>query len=84
MKSQSPAPIGHPGVRLPGGALPTASMLFDAEQEKVPPEAVETLRIWASHVFLEVFSPEAYAGPDRERELALYCWERVLGKEEGS
>jgi hypothetical protein len=61
---------------------PAASMVFDAEQEKVPPEFAETLRIWASHVFLEVFNPEAYSGPDRERELALNCWERVLGKEE--
>jgi hypothetical protein len=57
---------------------PAASMLFDFAQESVAPEAVEPLRVEASLLFLEVFSPEAYAGPDRQRELARYCWERAL------
>lgn len=55
-----------------------ASMLFDAEQESVRPEAAEPLRVGASLLFLDVFSPEAYGGPDRQRELARYCWERAL------
>ena len=62
---------------------PAASMLFDAEQESVRPEAAESLRVEASLLFLEAFSPEAYAGPNRERDLARYCWERARRRAEG-
>ena len=54
------------------GRSPAASDLFDCAQQSVPPEAAERLRVEASLLFLEGFSPEAYAGPDRERDLARY------------
>jgi len=56
--------------------------LFDYAQEWVPPEAVEPLRVEASLLFLETFSPEAYAGTERQRELARYCWDRALERAE--